>query len=137
MLTGDALPIAQETARQVGLSGTISGTEELDSLQQTDPAKASCIIEESIGFARIYPQDKYRIVKSLQESGHIVGMTGDGINDAPSLRQAEVGIAVSNATDVAKGAASAVLTREGLGNIVDLIRVRTNDPSADADLDLQ
>ncbi|MGB7992777.1 plasma-membrane proton-efflux P-type ATPase [Methanoregula sp.] len=123
MLTGDALPIAQETARQVGLSGTISGTEELDSLQQTDPAKASCIIEESIGFARIYPQDKYRIVKSLQESGHIVGMTGDGINDAPSLRQAEVGIAVSNATDVAKGAASAVLTREGLGNIVDLIRV--------------
>jgi len=123
MLTGDALPIAQETARQVGLPGIITGAEDLEKIQKTDPVKASRIIEESAGFARIYPQDKYMIVKKLQESGHIVGMTGDGINDAPSLRQAEVGIAVSNATDVAKGAASVVLTGEGLGNIIDLIRV--------------
>ncbi|MGA9621453.1 plasma-membrane proton-efflux P-type ATPase [Methanoregula sp.] len=123
LLTGDALPIAQETARQVGLPGIITGAEDLEKIQKTDPVKASQIIEESAGFARIYPQDKYVIVKKLQESGHVVGMTGDGINDAPSLRQAEVGIAVSNATDVAKGAASVVLTGEGLGNIINLIRV--------------
>ncbi len=123
ILTGDALPIAQETARQVGLSGTITSAEEFEKVQTTDPERASRMVEESAGFARIYPQDKYAIVKSLQEKGHIVGMTGDGINDAPSLRQAEVGIAVSSATDVAKGAASVVLTGEGLGNIVDLVLV--------------
>ena len=123
MLTGDALPIAQETARQVGLAGTITGAEEFEKIKEADPARASALIEESAGFARVYPEDKYAIVKSLQAQGHIVGMTGDGINDAPPLRQAEVGIAVASATDVAKGAASVVLTGEGLENIVDLVLV--------------
>ena len=124
MLTGDALPIAQETARQVGLSGTITeAADEFEKAKAADPARAAALIEESAGFARVYPEDKYMIVKSLQANGHIVGMTGDGINDAPPLRQAEVGIAVANATDVAKGAASVVLTGEGLSNIVDLVLV--------------
>ena len=74
------------------------------------------------GFAEVFPEDKFLVVKRLQAAGHVVGMTGDGVNDAPALRQAEVGIAVSGATDVAKGAASAVLTTDGLANIVDLVK---------------
>jgi magnesium-transporting ATPase (P-type) len=73
------------------------------------------------GFAEVYPEDKYVVVQHLQAAGHVTGMTGDGVNDAPALRQAEVGIAVSTATDVAKGAASVVLTEAGLTNIVALI----------------
>jgi H+-transporting ATPase len=69
----------------------------------------------------VYPEDKYTVVKHLQAAGHVAGMTGDGVNDAPVLRQAEVGIAVSSATDVAKGAASVVLTEPGLANIVTLV----------------
>ena len=84
--------------------------------------EAAQAAEKSDGFAEIYPEDKYAIVKSLQAAGQVVGMTGDGVNDAPALRQAEVGIAVNTATDVAKGAASVVLTNEGLTSIVDLVR---------------
>jgi len=73
------------------------------------------------GFAEVFPEDKYVVVKHLQAAGHVTGMTGDGVNDAPALRQAEVGIAVSAATDVAKGAASVVLTEPGLTNIVALV----------------
>jgi magnesium-transporting ATPase (P-type) len=73
------------------------------------------------GLAEVFPEDKYIVVKHLQASGHVTGMTGDGVNDAPALRQAEVGIAVSTATDVAKGAASVVLTEPGLTNIVALV----------------
>ena len=73
------------------------------------------------GLAEVYPEDKYKVVKYLQAAGHVVGMTGDGVNDAPALRQAEVGIAVANAADVAKGAASVVLTSEGLSGIVTLV----------------
>jgi H+-transporting ATPase len=73
------------------------------------------------GFAEVYPEDKYIVVQRLQAAGHVTGMTGDGVNDAPALRQAEVGIAVSSATDVAKGAASVVLTEPGLTNIVTLV----------------
>jgi H+-transporting ATPase len=73
------------------------------------------------GFAEVFPEDKCIVVKSLQDAGHVTGMTGDGVNDAPALRQAEVGIAVSTATDVAKGAASVVLTEQGLTNIVTLV----------------
>ena len=96
---------------------------DLKSEMEKQPSMATEIAEKSNGFAEIYPEDKYLIVKSLQSAGHITGMTGDGVNDAPALRQAEVGIAVSNATDVAKGAASAVLTEEGLSNIVGLVEV--------------
>lgn len=80
-------------------------------------------VDSADGFAEIYPEDKHTIVRMLQKKHYIVGMTGDGVNDAPALKQAEVGIAVSNATDVAKGAASAVLTREGLGAVIDLVKV--------------
>lgn len=121
MLTGDALPIAKEVSSQLGLGDNIVRTADLkESLKEEGGSK---ILEESDGFAEIYPEDKFLIVKGLQEGGHVVGMTGDGINDAPALRQAEVGIAVSNATDVAKKASSAVLTTEGLGGIVDLVKV--------------
>jgi len=120
MLTGDALIVASEIARGVGLlnirrvadlktAGAQTGSETVDFLAGTD------------GFAEIYPEDKYVVVKHLQAAGHVTGMTGDGVNDAPALRQAEVGIAVSTATDVAKGAASVVLTEPGLTNIVALV----------------
>lgn len=123
MLTGDALPIAQEIARDVGLGDNITKASDLRELIKENLIEAVQLAEESDGFAEIYPEDKYTVVKSLQANGHTTGMTGDGVNDAPALKQAEVGIAVSNATDVAKGAASVVLTSEGLSNIVDLIKV--------------
>lgn len=122
MLTGDAVPIAREIAKQIELGDKITGMSFMKQLLKSEPDKASEIIMQSNGFAEIYPEDKYQIVKNLQSQGHVVGMTGDGINDAPSLRQAEVGIAVSNATDVAKGAASVVLTNEGLSGIVEIVR---------------
>ena len=120
MLTGDALAVAREIAKGVGLlsirrvadlkaSGAKAGNEAIDLLEGAD------------GFAEIYPEDKYIVVEHLQAAGHVTGMTGDGVNDAPALRQAEVGIAVSTATDVAKGAASVVLTEPGLTNILALV----------------
>jgi plasma-membrane proton-efflux P-type ATPase len=121
MLTGDALPVAQEIARELGL-GEISRAPDLRAAKSASGQRASALAVNANGFAEVFPEDKFLIVKSLQEAGHVVGMTGDGVNDAPALRQAEVGIAVSGATDVAKGAASIVLTTEGLGGIVDLIK---------------
>jgi plasma-membrane proton-efflux P-type ATPase len=120
MLTGDALAVASEIARGVGLpnirrvadlkvASTQAGNEAVDLLAGAD------------GFAEVFPEDKYIVVQHLQAAGHVTGMTGDGVNDAPALRQAEVGIAVSTATDVAKGAASVVLTDPGLANIVTLV----------------
>lgn len=122
MLTGDSLPIAREIAEQIRLGEIITNMSSLNQLLDSNPEKASESIEKSDGFAEIYPEDKYRIVKNLQSRRHVVGMTGDGINDAPALRQAEVGIAVSNATDVAKGAASVVLTNDGLSGIVEIVK---------------
>jgi H+-transporting ATPase len=122
MLTGDALPIAKEIAKDVSLSENIITASELKACLQEDALEAQQEAEDSDGFAEIFPEDKYTIVKSLQIRRHIVGMTGDGVNDAPALRQAEVGIAVSNATDVAKGAASVVLVNEGLTSIIDLVK---------------
>jgi H+-transporting ATPase len=119
MLTGDALPIAREMASQVGLGDKITTIWNLR--ESVKEGKELEQVEASDGFAEIYPEDKYIIVKSLQSTGHIVGMTGDGVNDAPALRQAEVGIAVSSATDVAKQSSSAVLTTSGLVGIVDLV----------------
>ena len=122
MLTGDALPIAKEVAKDVGLGENVMSATDLKACIKDDPIEAQDKAEKSSGFAEVYPEDKYTIVKSLQIRKHIVGMTGDGVNDAPALRQAEVGIAVSNATDVAKGAASVVLVNEGLTSIVDLVK---------------
>jgi len=120
MLTGDALPVAQAIAHQVGLA-TIRRVAELKGIAASGPTSPAALVEASDGFAEVYPEDKYTVVECLQAAGHIVGMTGDGVNDAPALRQAEVGIAVSNATDVAKRAASVVLTDEGLAGIVTLV----------------
>ncbi len=121
MLTGDALPIARDVAVQAGFGNEIRRISDLSDLSQADAARAAELAERSDGFAEVYPEGKFTIVKSLQARGHVVGMTGDGVNDSPALRQAEVGIAVASATDVAKGASSVVLTGDGLGDIVSLI----------------
>ena len=119
MLTGDALPIARELAAEVGLGSRVTRISEVKEALQAD--KDIGPIEAAGGFAEIYPEDKYLVVKALQGHRHVVGMTGDGVNDAPALRQAEVGIAVSNASDVAKKSASVVLTQEGLAGTIDLV----------------
>lgn len=120
MLTGDALAIAKNIAPQIGLGDNIIRMPDMRDVQ--NPNLSGSMIEKSSGMAEIYPEDKYTIVKSLQSRGHIVGMTGDGVNDAPALKQSEVGIAVSNATDIAKDSASAVLVTEGLGGILAMIK---------------
>jgi plasma-membrane proton-efflux P-type ATPase len=119
LLTGDALPVATEVARQVGLH-KIAAASKVDAAVH-DHIDAATEIDAVDGLAEVYPEDKYNVVKYLQAAAHVVGMTGDGVNDAPALRQAEVGIAVANAADVAKGAASVVLTSEGLSGIVTLV----------------
>ena len=121
MLTGDAQPIAKEVARQTGLGDHITRIKDLKD-KVGDPEIVS-IMEESDGFAEIYPEDKYLIVKGLQSGGHVVGMTGDGVNDAPSLKQAEIGIAVSNATDIAKTASSVVLSTEGFSGVLSMVAI--------------
>lgn len=123
MITGDALPVAQSVAASVGLTGAIASADELHAAVQHGEDAVGALAERVAGFAGVYPEDKYAVVRGLQKRGHVVGMTGDGVNDAPALRQAEVGTATSNATDVAKGAASAVLTTEGLAGLVDLVHV--------------
>ena len=120
MLTGDALPVASEMARGVGLPN-IQRMAALKTASVQAGDKTVDLFAGADGFAEAFPEDKYIVVKHLQAAGHVTGMTGDGVNDAPALRQAEVGIAVSSATDVAKGAASVVLTEPGLTNIVALI----------------
>ncbi|HQT94288.1 MAG TPA: HAD-IC family P-type ATPase, partial [Thermoanaerobaculaceae bacterium] len=120
MLTGDALAVASEIARGVGLPN-IRLVADLKAAGAQAGNKAVDLLAGADGFAEVYPEDKYIVVQHLQAAGHVTGMTGDGVNDAPALRQAEVGIAVSTATDVAKGAASVVLTEPGLTNIVALV----------------
>ena len=120
MLTGDNIAIGKEIASKVGIGGNIIRMADIEGLSENEQMK---IVGESDGFAEIYPEDKYKIVKLLQSRGHMVGMTGDGVNDAPALKQAEMGIAVSNSTDVAKASASVVLTEQGLSVIIDAIRI--------------
>ncbi|WP_369609457.1 plasma-membrane proton-efflux P-type ATPase [Sulfurisphaera javensis] len=115
MLTGDAEPIAKQIAKEVGIGENV--------IRVSDVKEKPEMIEKVDGLAEVYPEDKYSVVKLLQQKGYVVGMTGDGVNDAPALRQADVGIAVSNATDVAKAAAAVVLTLPGLRNIVDMIKI--------------
>ena len=120
MLTGDALAVASEIAHEVGLPNI----RRVADLKVANPHAGDKAVDPwagADGFAEVYPEDKYIVVQHLQAAGHVTGMTGDGVNDAPALRQAEVGIAVSTATDVAKGAASVVLTEPGLTNIVALV----------------
>jgi len=120
MLTGDALPVATELARGVGLPN-IRPMAELKAAIAAPGSTSVDLLAGVDGYAEVFPEDKYIVVQHLQASGHVTGMTGDGVNDAPALRQAEVGIAVSTATDVAKGAASVVLTAPGLTNIIALV----------------
>ena len=120
MLTGDALAVASEIARGVGLPN-IRRVADLKTANAQAGNETVDLLAGADGFAEVYPEDKYIVVQHLQAAGHVTGMTGDGVNDAPALRQAEVGIAVSTATDVAKGAASVVLTEPGLTNIVALV----------------
>ncbi len=105
----------------VGLSNIRRMMADLKAADAAAGNAASDLLSGADGIAEVYPEDKYVVVKQLQAAGHVTGMTGDGVNDAPALRQAEVGIAVSTATDVAKGAASVVLTESGLTNIVALV----------------
>ncbi|MCX6168420.1 MAG: plasma-membrane proton-efflux P-type ATPase [Ignavibacteriales bacterium] len=120
MLTGDSIEIAKEISNQIGIGNNII---RMSDIKDLSAEKQLEIVSKCDGFAEIYPEDKYKIVKLLQSGGHIVGMTGDGVNDAPALKQAEMGIAVSNSTDVAKAAASVVLTESGVGVIIDAVTI--------------
>jgi H+-transporting ATPase len=115
MVTGDHEAIARETAGQLGLGQNILVADTLFGDDGASPTSGD--IEAADGFARVFPEHKFRIVKALQAGGHIVGMTGDGVNDAPALKQADIGIAVSGATDAARAAADLVLTAPGLSVI--------------------
>jgi H+-transporting ATPase len=111
MVTGDGLDTARTIASEVGITGRAC------SPRQASGSDAASLLDYDV-IAGVFPEDKFNLVQSLQRAGHIVGMTGDGVNDAPALKQAEVGIAVSSATDVAKAAASVVLTNPGLTDII-------------------
>ena len=113
MVTGDAAPTAAAVAKAIGLEGRICPPGDIP--DRADP-------EDFAVYAGVFPEDKFRLVKAFQKKDHIVGMCGDGANDAPALRQAQMGIAVSTATDVAKAAAGAVLTEPGLEGIVTAIK---------------
>jgi H+-transporting ATPase len=119
MLTGDNLAIASEIGREVGIGDKIYRMSEFRKLGEEKQEKT---VLDCDGFAEVYPEDKYKIVKLVQSKGLIVGMTGDGVNDAPALRQAELGIAVHNSTDVAKASSSIVLTESGMGVIIDSVK---------------
>ena len=120
MITGDDTAIAIETARQLGLGTNILTAAEFfpkDLDPDHVPAAIAEGIEKADGFARVFPEHKYAMVKALQGRGHLVAMTGDGVNDAPALKQADCGTAVSGATDAARGAAALILTAPGLSVI--------------------
>ncbi|NGX28653.1 MAG: Calcium-transporting ATPase 1 [Candidatus Anoxychlamydiales bacterium] len=113
MVTGDHGAIAKELAAKLDLGTNIVSVTELEQHEEKKDQKEN-IFETANGFSEVYPQHKFDIVKSLQHKGHVTGMTGDGVNDAPALKQANIGIAVSGATDAAKEAADIVLTEPGL-----------------------
>jgi H+-transporting ATPase len=122
MVTGDALAIAQETAKKLGMGANILDASGLGDVNQQESTAVSESIEKADGFAQVFPEHKFHIVDVLQKRGHIVGMTGDGVNDAPALKKADCGIAVSDATDAARAAAAIVLLTPGLSVIIDAIK---------------
>jgi H+-transporting ATPase len=119
MVTGDHTAIAREIARKLKLGANIVSAREVFEHDGSDGDAAR--IEAADGFAEVFPEHKFKIVRSLQAAGHIVGMTGDGVNDAPALKQADIGIAVSGATDAARAAADLVLTAPGLSVITQAV----------------
>ena len=119
MVTGDHIAIAKQIAQEVNLGTNIIPA---SSFVNKSDSETKGIIENADGFAQVFPEHKYRIVQLLQETGHIVGMTGDGVNDAPALKKADAGVAVAGATDAAKSAADVVLTKPGLSVIIDSIK---------------
>jgi len=122
MVTGDALAIAQEMAKKLDLGANILDASSLGDSNKQESAAVSESIEKADGFAQVFPEHKFHIVDVLQKRGHIVGMTGDGVNDAPALKKADCGIAVSGATDAARAAADIVLMTPGLSVIIDAIK---------------
>jgi H+-transporting ATPase len=119
MITGDHAAIAKETAKQVNLGTNIRLS---SSFMDKPDSEAVRVIENANGFAQVFPEHKYRIVELLQGRGHIVGMTGDGVNDAPSLKKADAGIAVFGAADAAKSSADIVFTKPGISVIIDAVK---------------
>jgi len=122
MVTGDQLAIARETAGKLGLGTNILDASGFGDTKHHETAQLAESIEKADGFAQVFPEHKFHIVDVLQKRGHIVGMTGDGVNDAPALKKADCGIAVSGATDAARAAASIVLLVSGLSVIIDAIK---------------
>lgn len=122
MLTGDALAIAKETAKKLDMGANILDASSLGDSKKEETIESAKSIEKADGFAQVFPEHKFHIVDVLQKRGHIVGMTGDGVNDAPALKKADCGIAVSDATDAARAAASIVLMTPGLSVIIDAIK---------------
>ncbi|MFI4962580.1 MAG: plasma-membrane proton-efflux P-type ATPase [Legionellales bacterium] len=122
MVTGDQLAIAQETAKKLGLGTAILDATAFDDSKSSKTGELIESIKKADGFAQVFPEHKLRIISVLQKLGHIVGMTGDGVNDAPPLKKADCGIAVSNATDAARAAADIVLMTPGLSVIIQAIK---------------
>ena len=122
MITGDQLAIGRETAKQLGMGTRILDAEGFSGTRYHESGRMDQSIEDADGFAQVFPEHKFHIVEILQKHGHIVGMTGDGVNDAPALKKADCGIAVSGATDAARAAASMVLLAPGLSVIIDAIK---------------
>jgi H+-transporting ATPase len=122
MVTGDALAIAKETAKKLDMGTNILDAAGLGDSKKQETAAVAESIEKADGFAQVFPEHKFHIVDVLQKLGHIVGMTGDGVNDAPALKKADCGIAVSAATDAARAAAAIVLLTPGLSVIIDAIK---------------
>jgi len=122
MVTGDQVAIAKEIGRQLDLGTNIIDASIFDETKPHESGQIADAIEKADGFAQVFPEHKYHIVDVLQQRGHIVGMTGDGVNDAPALKKADAGIAVAGATDAARAAASIVLMTPGLSVIIDAIK---------------
>ena len=122
MVTGDQIAIAKEIARQLGLGQNIVDATILSETEHYKESQLTEAIDEADGFAQVFPEHKFHIVKVLQQEKHIVGMTGDGVNDAPALKLANAGIAVSGATDAARAAADIVLLNAGLSVIIDAVK---------------
>jgi H+-transporting ATPase len=122
MVTGDQIAIGKEIARQLGLGANILNAGLFTETRHHETGQLADAIEQADGFAQVFPEHKYHIVDVLQQRGHIVGMTGDGVNDAPALKKADAGIAVSDATDAARSAADIVLLTPGLSVIIDAIK---------------